>query len=76
MTEIDCEQVLAQVWGYLDGEMDDGAYREIQAHVAECKGCGPRYDFQRRLLALIEEKCKEAPMPPGLKQRLFRLLEG
>lgn len=76
MTEVDCEQVLAQVWGYLDGEMDEGAYLQIQAHVAECQGCGPRYDFQRRLLALIEQKCREGPMPPGLRERLFRLLEG
>lgn len=76
MTELDCEQVLAQVWEYLDGEVDEGAYREIQAHVAECRGCGPRYDFQRRLLTLIEEKCREGPMPQALRERLFRLLEG
>lgn len=76
MMALDCEQVLAQVWGYLDGEVDEGAYREIQAHVAECRGCGPRYDFQRRLLALIEQRSREGPMPPRLRERLFRLLEG
>lgn len=75
MTDLDCEQVLQQVWSYLDGELDEGMYRQIQVHIAQCAGCGPRFEFQRRLLALIEEKCKEGPVPWELKQRLFRLLE-
>lgn len=76
MTELDCEQVLEQVWNYLDGEMSEVEYLEIRAHVAECEGCGDKYEFQRRLLALIEAKCREGVHVPGeLKQRLFRLLE-
>lgn len=75
MTEIDCEQVLEQIWSYLDGEMDERAYLEIRLHVSECSGCGPKYEFQHKLLALIEAKCREGPMPAGLRERLFRLLE-
>lgn len=76
MTEIDCEQVLEQVWTYLDGEMTEAEYLEVRTHVSECEGCGDKYQFQRRLLALIEAKCREGvPMPGELKQRLFRLLE-
>lgn len=75
MNELDCEQVLQEVWRYLDGEMDEARYREIQAHVADCAGCGPRFEFQHRLLALIQEKCQEGPIPASLKERLFKLLE-
>lgn len=75
MSTLDCEEVLRRVWTYLDGEMDEVQYREIQAHVAACADCGPQFEFQRRLLALIEEKCRAGPIPDSLKQRLFRLLE-
>ncbi len=75
MREIDCEQVLEQIWSFLDGEMDERAYLEIRAHVAECTGCGPKYEFQRKLLALIEAKCREGPIPADFKQRLFSLLD-
>ena len=75
MPEIDCERVLEQVWSYLDGEIGEEAYREIQAHVAECAGCGSKYELQRRLFDLIERKCREGPIPPELKERLFRLLD-
>ena len=75
MTELDCEQVLQLVWQFLDGEMDETRSLEIQAHIAACAECGPRYQFQRRLLALVELKCREGPVPTELKRRLFRLLE-
>ncbi len=75
MTELDCEQVLQLVWQFLDGEMDGTRYLEIQAHIAACVDCGPRYQFQRRLLVLVELKCREGPIPTELKRRLFRLLE-
>ncbi len=76
MNTLDCEQVLRQVWTFLDGELDDAQSREIQAHIAECADCGPRFEFQRRLLALIEQKAKERPISEHLKQRLFKLLEA
>jgi len=75
MSEIDCEQVLQLVWQFLDGEVDETHYHEIEIHITACAACGPRYEFQRRLLALIEMKCREGPVPGALKQRLFRLLE-
>ncbi|MDQ7818955.1 MAG: mycothiol system anti-sigma-R factor [Armatimonadota bacterium] len=75
MADLDCEQVLQMVWQYLDGEVDEARYLEIRSHIQACSGCGPRYEFQRRLRELIERKCREGPAPPELKRRLFRLLE-
>ncbi len=75
MTELDCEHVLQLVWQFLDGEMDEAYYLEIQAHITACADCGPRYEFHRRLLVLVEQKCREGPIPADLKRKLFRLLE-
>lgn len=75
MTELDCEQVLQMVWQFLDGEIDEARYVEIQMHVTACAECGPRYEFQRRLMALIQQKSREGPVPMELKRKLFRLLE-
>lgn len=75
MRELDCEEVLGLVWGYLDGEVGEEQYRGIQVHISRCAECGPRYEFQRRLFTLIEQKCKEGSIPDTLKRRLFRLLE-
>ncbi len=76
MNPVDCEHVLDQVWLYLDGEISEAEFQQIRGHIAECTDCGSRYEFQRRLLAIIEQKCKEGPMPEALKRRLFELLQG
>lgn len=75
MRRIDCDEVLREVWSYLDGEIEETRYLEIETHVEECAGCGPRYEFQRRLLSLIQIRCKQGPLPESVRQRLFRLLE-
>jgi mycothiol system anti-sigma-R factor len=75
MSEMDCDQVLEMVWGYLDGEVDEEEYRDIHKHIKGCGECGPRYEFQRKLMVLVERKCREGPIPVELKQRLFRLLK-
>ena len=75
MSELDCEHVLQMVWGYLDGEVSEEEYLGIQVHIAKCADCGPRYQFQRRLMVLVEQKCREGSVPEALKRRLFRLLE-
>jgi len=76
MSEIDCEKVLQLVWQFLDGEMDEVHYKEIEAHVADCAHCEQRVSFERRLRVLIETKCQEGPVPVELKRRLFKFLEG
>lgn len=76
MSEIDCEQVLQLVWRFLDGEVDEAHYQDIEAHLTECAHCEQRYGFERRLRTLIETKCQEGPVPAELKRRLFKFLEG
>ena len=75
MRHIDCEDVLDEVWEFLDGEIEESRYVEIQSHVEECAGCGPRYEFQRALLTIIQIRCTQGPLPESVRRRLFRLLE-
>lgn len=76
MRPLDCDEVLHVVWSYLDGEIEETRYFEIRAHVEECAGCGPRYEFQRKLMTLIQIRARQGhPLPESVKERLFRLLE-
>ncbi len=75
MRHMDCEEVLGQVWRFLDGELDKAEFEEIQGHIVDCMECGSRIEFQRQLLAIIEIKCKGDRIPEHLRQRLFKLLE-
>lgn len=75
MSPCDCEHALKQLGMFLDGELEEVEFQEIQVHVEECIDCGSRVEFHRRLQTLIRIKCKGEPVPSDLKARLFELLD-
>ena len=62
MSEISCEEALAEVEHYLHGELDSGKAADLAEHLAECESCFGRAEFARRLKAVVRAKCRsEAP---------------
>jgi anti-sigma factor (TIGR02949 family) len=44
-----CEEALHFLATYLDGELGPETDRELEAHLARCRSCYSRADFERRL---------------------------
>ena len=60
MSEISCEEALAEVEHYLHGELDSAGAAELAEHLADCRSCFDRAEFARRLKAVIRTKCQSA----------------
>ena len=73
----DCQEVIQQLWEYLDGELPEGDAAEIRLHLAECAHCNPQYEFQLSLLeALVKaHAAREGPQPEFVR-RLRAALDG
>jgi len=77
MTEHDrihCEEVVASLLEYLDGEIDDEKRARIERHLAECRDCYSRAEFEQTLRRKLRA-LDRAPSPPTLKRRLKALLD-
>jgi anti-sigma factor (TIGR02949 family) len=72
--KIRCEDVIAHLFEYLDGEMDAEKRAHINRHLEECRGCYSRAEFEKLLRQKIGELGEE-PAPPTLQRRLKTLLE-
>lgn len=61
--EIDCEQALQQIFEFIDRELHEADHEAMHRHLARCKSCFSRVEFERRLKeklrALREEKVTE-----------------
>ena len=68
--DLNCEQVLAQLYEYIDGELDENLIEEIRAHLKKCKCCYPRYDFEAAFLRFLGEHGK-TEVPSELKRKVF-----
>lgn len=77
MTEqerIHCEEVIASLLEYLDGEIDDARRALIDDHLAECRGCFSRAEFERALRNRLRTLAN-APPPASLRRRLKAILD-
>jgi mycothiol system anti-sigma-R factor len=57
LSEISCEEVLAEVEDYLHGELDPDRARLLAAHLSTCSPCWNRAEFARKLKDIVRVKC-------------------
>jgi mycothiol system anti-sigma-R factor len=73
--EKNCRQVVAELYAYLDGELQPPEGVAIEAHLLRCLPCHKRADFERDLKVFISSRCREASAPEDLLRRIRSALE-
>ena len=72
----DCQDVIQQLWEYLDGELPEAEAAEIRDHLSDCAHCNPQYEFQLRLLeALVKAYAQREVPQPEFVRRLRAALD-
>ena len=69
-----CAGWLPQLWEYLDHELPEPVWEDMNRHVADCPRCGPIAAFERRLLDRIAAVRADASEVVVLRERLFASL--
>jgi anti-sigma factor (TIGR02949 family) len=55
-----CDEALAHLYTYLDGELDDDVIAErIRVHLVECPPCGDVFTFEERLKIAVRTRLRE-----------------
>ncbi|MEX2466094.1 MAG: zf-HC2 domain-containing protein [Gemmatimonadota bacterium] len=76
MNTMSCEDVMARLWEFLDGEMSAEDRRALERHLEVCGRCFPVYDFQRAYLEYTRQLATREHAPPALRKELFlKILE-
>ena len=50
-----CDQVMAELADYLDGQVAAEIRRELELHLAHCRTCQALYDSARKTLTIVTE---------------------
>ena len=66
-----CEETLAELSTYLDGELTDEAREKIAFHLDDCPPCGDIADFEGELRKVIASKCVDR-VPDELRARILK----
>jgi anti-sigma factor (TIGR02949 family) len=77
LSEISCEEVLAEIEHFLHGELDGDEAVRLAGHLDTCPPCFERAEFQRKLKDIVRYKCQsEAPQHLIVRIRQAIHLEG
>jgi mycothiol system anti-sigma-R factor len=74
--DVDCVEVIRQVYLYLDGEIDAHDRDEVRTHLGECGPCLRQFDIEQEVKALVGRCCGGETAPDGLKTRLRAKLDA
>ena len=70
-----CEAALRLLAEFLDGELGDTRHLEVERHLAACRSCYSRAEFERRLKAEIGALRREE-ISPAFDARVRQLLDS
>ena len=74
--EVPCSEVLARVYTYLDGEIEDASYNDIRQHLDECGPCLREYGLEEVVKKLVHKCCGHETVPGELRAKvLIRIAE-
>jgi len=69
-----CEEVVAHLLSYLDGEIDNTSRAQIDRHLEECRACFTRAEFEKALRDRVRQ-AGDAQPPASLEGRIKALME-
>lgn len=71
---IGCEEALRLLAAHLDGELDSSQGADVDGHLARCRSCFSRAEFERRLKGQLGA-LREQAVQPSFEDRIRQLIE-
>jgi anti-sigma factor (TIGR02949 family) len=71
----DCNETIRELDAFLDGELSDDVRGAIHEHLSACNDCLSAFDFHAELRTVIQLKCQNDEMPPGLLAKIEHCFE-
>jgi mycothiol system anti-sigma-R factor len=66
-----CSEVLARIYAYLDGDLDQGRCSDIAKHLDECGPCLREYGLEEAVKKLVRKHCGRDPIPTDLRSKVL-----
>jgi anti-sigma factor RsiW len=71
---VDCSRAKARIFAYVDSELDPEGRVEVEAHLADCRGCANLVELELRFREASVHHLWRAPVPERVRQRVKRRL--
>jgi len=69
--EVPCSEVLARVYSYLDGELQEEGYLQVRQHLDECGPCLREFGLEEVVKRLVHKCCGREAVPGELRAKVL-----
>jgi len=73
--DLSCQQLLASLGDYIEGDLSPQLCQEIERHIAECENCRVIVDTLNKTITLYHASAHEDLVPRAVRGRLFQVLK-
>ena len=70
-----CKNLLSQLSGYLDGELEAALCTEIERHMAGCPDCRAVVNTMEKTIELYRTGASQSEVPADVQARLYEVLK-
>jgi anti-sigma factor (TIGR02949 family) len=70
---IDCEEALKRLFEYIDHELNGHRHEEMEDHLAKCRSCYSRLEFEKRLKNHLQGATRQKA-PEELQSKIKHLI--
>lgn len=72
---IPCQEALARIQEFMDGEMDPAEAGNVEEHFELCTRCYPHLKLEEEFRRKVQCALKQPAVPPELRARVLEMLE-
>ena len=73
---IDCKSAVENLYSFLDRELEDSEYAEVQRHLDACPPCARFFNFEAGLLTTVGDCCRAEKAPDELIEKILAVQEN
>lgn len=73
---MNCHESLTRLHGYLDRELTAVEIQAVERHLDDCPPCKELFQFEGKVLRLIQFHARQECCPDELRERIFRRLKS
>ncbi len=71
MTDLNCDELVELVTGYLDGALDGDTERRVADHLSGCDGCTTYVDQIRQTVTALGSSPADVKLPDDVRDALL-----
>lgn len=72
---MNCEEWFEKLYHYLDKDLDQIQWKEVETHMHDCRPCFDRYDLEIKIRQRLKESCNNEGCTETLRLKIRAIIE-